>query len=286
MPKKEFIMISIWGILIILIMYFLPKYNNGIFRGSQDPEDRKYEKREQYNPLYRSGHLRKKRGKYDCFSEIKGFYAIQIGVLIYISIWSIYGMVKYFFDVTNFFLEIFLLGIWTPIMFLAIIMELYYDVIIRKVTKKERELKKEAKILIYKVIEILQSQEISSLKQYVSPDLYLKLEQNFYNKQNIQHYRIEKIKPIKEKEIWENDTEIWYEIRLRKSRFYFKYGNCIVGYWKFVNIENGWIVDEILSYEEYSKREEDKWIETEFGEEERKYLKMSKLDQRDDNMMR
>ena len=30
----------------------------------------------------------------------------------------------------------------------------------------------------------------------------------------------------------------------------------------------------------------DKWIETEFGEEERKYLKMSKLDQRDDNMMR
>lgn len=115
---------------------------------------------------------------------------------------------KYFFDVTNFFLEIFLLGIWTPIMFLAIIMELYYDVIIRKVTKKERELKKEAKILIYKVIEILQSQEISSLKQYVSPDLYLKLEQNFYNKQNIQHYRIEKIKPIKEKEIWENDTEL------------------------------------------------------------------------------
>lgn len=286
MPKKEFIIISIWEILSILVMYFLPEFNNGIFRDSQDPEDRKYEKREQYNPLYRSGHLRKKRGKYDCFSEIKGFYVVQIVALIYISIWSIYGMVKYFFDVTNFFLEIILLGSWMPMIFLVIIMKLYYNFVVRKVTKKERDLKKEAKILIYKVIEILQSQEISSLKQYVSPDLYLKLKQNFYNKQNIQYYRIEKIKPIKEKEIWENDTEIWCEITLRKSRFYFKYENYIVGYWKFVNTENGWIVDEILSYEEYSKREEDKWIETEFGEEERKYLKMSKLDQRDDNMMR
>lgn len=102
-------------------------------------------------------------------------------------------MVKYFFDVINFFLEIILLGIWTPIMFLATIMELYYDVIIRKVTKKERDLKKEAKILIYKVIEILQSQEISSLKQYVSTALYLKLKQNFHNKKTIQHCRIEEI---------------------------------------------------------------------------------------------
>ena len=158
------------------------------------------------------------------------------------------------------------------------IVGIYYEFVVRKVTKKERDLKKEAKILIYKVIESLQSQEISSLKQYVSTDLYLKLKQNFHNKKTIQHYRIEKIRPIKEKEIWENDTEIWYEIRLRKSRFYFKYGNYIVGYWKFVNTENGWIVDEILSCTEYYEREEDKWIETEFGEEERKYLKMSEKD--------
>lgn len=276
MSKEKFIIAYIVIILGTLAAYFFTKFGD-VFKRSKNPEDRKYEKREQYNPLYRSGHLRKKRGKYN-FSEIKGFYVAQIVALIYMIIFSIYGIAKCFFDITNFSIEIILLRSGIIIMLLEPIVSIYYEFVVRKVTKRERDLKKEAKILIYKVIEILQSQEISSLKQYVSTALYLKLKQNFHNKKTIQHYRIEKIRPIKEKEIWENDTEIWYEIRLRKSRFYFKYGNYIVGYWKFVNTENGWIVDEILSCTEYYEREEDKWIETEFGEEERKYLKMSEKD--------
>lgn len=276
MPKEKFIMVYILIILENLALHFFP-IRGDVFQRSRNPEDRKYEKRERYNPLYRSGHLRKKRGKYN-FSEIKGFYADQIIALIYMIIFSIYGIAKCFFDITNFLIEIILLISGIIIMFLPLILDIYYNFVVRKITKRERNLKKEAKILIYKVIEILQTQEISSLKQYVSTDLYLKLKQNFHNKKTIQHYRIEEIKPIKEKEIWENDTEIWYEIILRKSRLYFKYGNYIKGYWKFVNTGDGWLVDEILSYTEYLKREEDKWIETEFGEAERKYLKMSEKD--------
>lgn len=41
------------------------------------------------------------------------------------------------------------------------------------------------------------------------------------------------------------------------------------------------MADEILSHTEHYERKETIWIETKFGEEERKYFKMSKMDQRD-----
>ncbi|MDO4454683.1 MAG: hypothetical protein Q4B90_09340 [Eubacteriales bacterium] len=257
MPKKEFIIISIWEILSILVMYFLPEFNNGIFRDSQDPEDRKYEKREQYNPLYRSGHLRKKRGKYDCFSEIKGFYVVQIVALIYISIWSIYGMIKYFFEVTNFFLEIILLGSWMPMIFLVIIMKLYYNFVVRKVTKKERNLTKEAKVLIYEIIGDLENQKISFLKKYVTPDLYSTLEKNFQNQNNRGKYKIKQIKLVNEKENRDQHREIWYEIMLVRMKFrLLDQGEHTVQYWKFVDKEEKLLADEILRDVEYQKKEE------------------------------
>lgn len=95
----------------ILRNYFFYRDDN-IYKefGNIDSEDsRKYEKRERFNPLYRNGNLRKKRGKYDCFSEIKGFYMAQIATIIYMVVCIIYLIVQYFFKVRNDLIENFLL---------------------------------------------------------------------------------------------------------------------------------------------------------------------------------
>ena len=243
-------------ILIILINYFFYGDDN-IYKefGNIDSEDsRKYEKRERFNPLYRNGNLRKKRGKYDCFSEIKGFYMAQIAAIIYMVVCIIYLIVQYFFKVRNDLIENFLLISGFFFMIVGFLLGKYYNFIIEKITN-ERNLTKEAKVLIYEIIGDLEKQKISFLKKYVTPDLYSTLEKNSQNQNNRGKYKIKQIKLVNEKENQDHHKEIWYEIMLVRMKFHLmEQGEYTVQYWKFVDKEEKLLADEILRDGEYQKK--------------------------------
>lgn len=107
----------IWIFIIILHEYF--------FHQDSAVINVKYEKRRMSNPLYRSGHLRKRRGKYDRrkyrISEIKGFFVSQIIAISYLTALSVYGIAKFIFNKTNIFIEIILLRGFIVILCLGVV---------------------------------------------------------------------------------------------------------------------------------------------------------------------
>lgn len=168
----------------------------------------------------------------------------------------IYLIVQYFFKVRNDLIENFLLISGFFFMIVGFLLGKYYNFIIEKITN-ERNLTKEAKVLIYEIIGDLEKQKISFLKKYVTPDLYSTLEKNSQNQNNRGKYKIKQIKLVNEKENQDHHKEIWYEIMLVRMKFrLLDQGEHTVQYWKFVDKEEKLLADEILRDLEYQKKEE------------------------------
>lgn len=282
MTKRDWLIRCIWIFIIILHEYF--------FHQDSAVINVKYEKRRISNPLYRSGHLRKRRGKYDRrkyrISEIKGFFVSQMIAISYLTALSVYGIAKFIFNKTNISIEIILLRGFIVILCLGVVESIYYGLIsgfVKKRVRKKRNFTKEAKVIINEIIGDLQNQKILILKQYVSENLYLKLERYLRNNRNIEIYKIKKIRLIKE---GQNDNkEIWCKITLARTRFYlFEERERITEYWKFWDIEEELIADEILSNVEYRKREEWIKIQRNFRGEERKYFGVNECNEKNYNI--
>ena len=97
MTKRDWMIRCIWIFIIILYEYF--------FHQDSAVINAKYEKRRMSNPLYRSGHLRKRRGKYDRrkyrISEIKGFFVSQMIAISYLTALSVYEIAKFIFKISG-----------------------------------------------------------------------------------------------------------------------------------------------------------------------------------------